>query len=341
MKKIFFAAFAVVAFAIFGQTSIDKPAATLKLTRLEVISSRLFKADIEKLESAAGKKLGDDLRRQVLENRINGMLFFQFCEREKILAPENEINAALSQLKANLGPGADDAKLEVLLRSQGILLDAKTYARQQILLKYFIQTKRADDLKSVREPTADDILKSYELLKSQLVRPDTVRVSVLYAEYRNMGAEEKKKAADAIKQASQQLRTAPGKFDELMLKASESGSILKATTAVLVEKTPQYLELYGRQFMDTVFGLKANDLSEIIENEAGIQIVRVNEVLPQKQLGLSDPVPGQPNATVQDLIKYNIAMERQNAVLQKIQDGLVAQLRKEATVKIYEENLKF
>lgn len=326
---------------IAAQTAIDKPAATLKLTKSEVVSARQFRADVERIESAIGTKLDAPARRQILENRVNGMLFVQFCEREKILAPEAEINQSMAQLKASLGAGADDAKLEAALRAQGVFLDPRTYVRQQILLRNYIQTKRAEDLKAVKEPSAEEILKAYELYKSQLVRPDTVRVSVIFADFRGMDAEQKRKSTEALRQAASQLKANPSRFDELMLKTNEAGSPLKASPSVYVERTPRFVELYGNRFLDVAFALEPGKVSEVIENEAGIQVLRVNEVLPQKQLGLSDPVPGQANATVQDYIKYNLAMERQNAVLQKIQEELIAKLRKEGSVKIFEENLSF
>ena len=335
------AAFSLVCAAAFAQTAIDKPAATLKLTKQEVISVRQLKADVERIEAAIGQKLPLEKRKELLDSKINGMLFVQYCEREKILAPEAEVNAALAQMKAGLGKGADDAKLAEALRAQGVLLDAKSYARQQILLRSYLQQKRAADLKAVKEPSSDEVLKAYELYKSKLVRPDTVRASVLFVDLRNLSADDKKKAVDAMRVAASQVKGSSQKFDELVLKAGDQGSVVKATPTIYVEKTPEFQNVYGAKFMDAAFRLKAGEMSDLIENEAGLQIVRVNEVLPQKQLALSDPLPGNPQATVQDYLKYNLAMERQNEVLSRIQAELVAQLRKEAVVKIFEETLSF
>ncbi|MBL8968185.1 MAG: peptidyl-prolyl cis-trans isomerase [Spirochaetaceae bacterium] len=341
-RSIAAAAIALIAAAsALAQTAIDKPAATLKLTKQELISVRQLKADADRIEAVTGQKLTIERRKELLDSKINGMLFSQYCERERILAPEAEVTAAIAQLKSQLGPGADDAKLDAALKSQGILLDAKTYVRQQILLRNYLQQKRAADLKAVKEPTSEEVLKAYELYKSKLVRPDTVRVSVLFVDLRPLGPEDKRKAVEAMRQVAGIVKAGPQKFDEQMLKASDQGSLVKATTTLYVEKSPEFLNLYGSQFMDAVFKLRAGEVSELLENEAGLQVVRAAEILPQKQLGLSDPLPGNPQATVQDYLKYNLAMERQNEVLSRIQAELVAQLRKESTVKIYDENLNF
>ena len=87
--------------------------------------------------------------------------------------------------------------------------------------------------------------------------------------------------------------------------------------------------------------MKVGDVSAVIENEAGLQVVRVNEILPQKMLTLTDPLPNNPNATVQDYIKYMLATKKQQEVLGKIQDELHDILRKSSEVKIFTENLTF
>ena len=132
----------VAAFAGIAQTTIDKPVATLKLIRQEVISARQFKSSVEKIEATVGQKLTAEQRKQYLDKMIDDLLFMQFCEREKILVSDAEISAALSQMKSSLGPGADDTKLEIALRGQGIFLDARSYAKEQLLLQSYLKNRK-------------------------------------------------------------------------------------------------------------------------------------------------------------------------------------------------------
>lgn len=327
--------------AMTAQTTIDKPAATLKLSKVEVISVRQFRASLDKVETALGKKLTAEQRQQLLDKMIDEILFAQYCDRERIVVSEGDIAAALNQMKASLGPGADDAKLEIALRAQGIYLDARSYARQQLLLQAYLKAKKADELKAVKEPSSEEILQAYELYKSQLVRPDTVRVSVIYVDLRTLSGDDKKRASDALRQAASAIKANPSRFDEYVLKTADAGSLLKANSNFYVEKTPQAISVYGGIFVDAVFGMKVGEISAVIENEAGLQIARVNEILPQKMLTLTDPLPSNPNATVQDYIKYVLASKRQQDVLGKIQNELHDILRKSSDVKIYTENLAF
>jgi len=342
MKRSFaFALLCMAASAAFAQVSIDKPAATIKLIRQEVISVRQFKADIDKIEASAKQKLSAEQRKQLLDSKINGMLFSQYCEREKIIVSDAEVSQALGQMKASLGQGASDAKLEEAMRAQGVFLDAKTYVRQQLLLQSYIKTRKAEQLKSIKEPSSDEVLKAYELYKSQLIRPDMVRASVIFVDFRGLNADQKKKSSDELRAVAQALKASPSRFDEYVLKASDAGSLYKATPTFYVEKTPQGQAIYGAAFIDKIFQLKVGELSGLIENEAGLQIVRVNEILPQKQLALSDSLPNNPQATVQDYLKMNLFQQRQAQVLSAIQNELVAQLRKEGSVKVYDQNLNF
>lgn len=330
---------ALMAVAVFGQT-IDKPVATLRLTKLEVVSLLQFKTDVEKVQAVIGRSLTMDEKKQFLESQINSMLFFQYCEREKFYASDSEINAAIAQAKSSLGPGADDARLEQAMRSQGIFVDAKTYFKQQILFRSYLQARRQADLKTLQAPTSDDVLKAYELAKASLVRPDTVRVSVIYVDFRGLSSDDKVKERAAIAQVAAKIKSDPSKFDEYVLKSSDPGALYKASPSVYVSRTQQFQDIYGSAFMDQVFKMKVGDVSDLIENAAGLQIVRINESLPQKQLALTDTVPGQ-QGTVQDLITQRLMAERQQKLLTSIEEGLVADLRKQATVKIYEENLNF
>ncbi|HUX37355.1 MAG TPA: peptidyl-prolyl cis-trans isomerase [Rectinemataceae bacterium] len=340
MKRspILLAILSLLATSAFSQT-IDKPVATLRLTKLEVVSLLQFKSDVEKVQAVIGRALTATERKQFLETKINTLLFFQYCDRENIYASEAEINAAIAQAKASLG-GMDDTRFAQYLRSQGVFVDAKIYFKQQILFHSYLQAKRQADLKALKAPTSDDVLKAYELAKASLVRPDTMRVSVIYVDFRGLSADAKAKSSDALRQLAAKIKADPTKFDEYVIKSTDPGALYKANPSVYVSRTQQYQDAYGSVFMDKVFGMKVGDISDLIENQNGIQLVRINEFLPQKQLTLSDQVPGQ-QATVQDILERQLAAETQQKLVAAIEDDLVASLRKEASVKIYDDNLNF
>ena len=332
----------VSSLALVGaQTAIDKPAATIKLIRQEVISVRQLKADVEKLQKVTNTTWTPDQIRIVLDNRINSMLFLQYCEREKISVSDTEVNNALTQMKASLGANATDADLEKALQSSGVFVEPKTYVKQRLLFENYIKLRRADDLKAAMvQPTADEILKAYDLAKSSLVQPDTMRVSVIYVDTRGSSDADAKKAKAVLDSVAAVLKTNPSKFDEYVLRAGDAAGY-KAIPSLYIEKTSQNRTLYGSDFFDTVFKLKTGEISGVVQSTTGYRIIRANDFVPQKQLGLSDTIPGNENVTVQQYIAYQLMNDKQAKFLSDAEADLVAKIRKEATIKVFDENLKW
>jgi parvulin-like peptidyl-prolyl isomerase len=326
-----------------SQTTIDKPAATIKLTKQEIISVRQIKADVDKLEKATGQKMKPEQVKQVLEARVNSMLFVQFCDREKITVQEAAIAQRLAQMKAELGnQHVSDVELEKAMQAEGIFVDPKTYARQRLLFNAYVQAKKADDLKASQvPPTVEEILKAFDMAKSTLVRPDTIRASVLFVDLRNKGEDDRKKAREVLKAAAATLKLNPDKFDEYLLRGRDGTAGYKSLSSIYVEKTTQDSTLYGKDFFDFAFKQKNGDISGLIESPSGMQVVRINEFLPQKQLGLTDPIPGDQNTTVSEYLAYELTVQKQSSFMDKVESELITQLRKDATIKIYEENLAF
>jgi len=272
-------AFVSLAFA-GAQTTIDKPAATIKLTRQEVVSVRQLKTDVERLEKTAGIKFTVEQIKQVLDARINSMLFIQFCEREKITVTDADVTKAIAQMKASIGANATDADVEASLRSSGVFVEPKVYVRQRLLFETYVQTKRAAELKTATAaPTAEEILKAYDLAKASLVRPDTTRISVLYVDTRGKSEADVKKGRETLQAIASALKINPTKFDEYMVKAGEAAGY-KTIPSLYMEKTSQNKTLFGEDLFNTVFKLKAGEISAVIDSPTGYRIVRANEFLP-------------------------------------------------------------
>jgi parvulin-like peptidyl-prolyl isomerase len=342
MKRFLPVVIALLFVSLAGaQTTIDKPAATIKLSRQEVVSVRQLRSDVERLEKAAGLKFNVEQIKQVLDARINSLLFVQFCEREKIIVSDADVLKALAQMKTSLGPTATDADIEASLRAGGVFVEPKVYIRQRLLFEAYVKSRKATELKAILvAPSPDEILKAYDLAKSSLVRPDTMRVSVLYVDTRGRSEADAKKAKDILQSLSNNLKVNSARFDEYMLRASEASGY-KSIPSLFIEKTSQNKTLFGADLFDAVFKLKVGEISSMVESPTGFRIVRANEFLPQKQLGLSDTVPGNQNMTIQEFIMYQVAEEREMRFMDSLEAELIEKLRTEATIKIFEDNLKW
>src|SRR6202000_463070 len=131
-------------------------------------------------------------------------------------------------------------------------------------------------------------------------------------------AEKKKEMEDILKQAK-----APGAdFGELAKKYSEDpGS---------KDKGGEYTFHPGRmvkEFEDTAFSMKTNEISDIIETSYGYHIIKLSEKIPAKKVDLSE---------VKDGIKDHLVQEQ----FQKQVPAYTTKLVKDADLKITDDKLK-
>jgi hypothetical protein len=365
MKRSFAVArivlFAALACAVAtAQTPIKRglPAVTVALTKSEIYSVDEFNANVSRIEkawvarmnptlSAADKEkarieLVASLKPKLLDAQISAMLFRQFCEREGIVVAESDLNAYIVRLKSQLGAtGADDASLEQALAvSQGILLDLRTFARQRLLLLRYVQTKKAEEIKAIKGPTPAEILDAYEQMKPNLKVPETARLSIVFVDYRGKSAEERKKAMETMRSLAAKIRDDRSQFDKLLLGSFDPAAGYQAKSSITIANVKDAPGSYDPKFVDAVFKLKTGEISDLLENEEGLQIVRLNEQTPAKQLELYDAIPGQANLSVQDLLVQQLLGIAQETFAAQVQSDILTQLRGEASVTIMKDNLK-
>ncbi|MFZ4617514.1 MAG: peptidyl-prolyl cis-trans isomerase [Rectinemataceae bacterium] len=314
-----------------------------KTSKPETLTVSRFKPNILRLETAATRKLTLDERKQLLGGTVDMNLFMLYCASEEIrlTATEPEVDARIGEYKQRLGQAISDEQLGKLFISQGIPFDVRSYVRSSILFDKYLQKYKAEALKSAQVmATSDDVKKEYDLNKASLVQPDSVKITLIYVDLRPLSGADRTRVSSNFKQVAAQAREGSARFDEMVLKATDPGSQYQAVPSLFVAKVPQNQNNYGAIVMDKVFKLKAGEISEVIENEAGLQVVRVNEVIAQKQLSLSDSYLGQ-STTVMEMLQQRITASKQATLLDQYQKELFADIRKRATITLFEDNLNF
>ncbi len=329
-------ALALLGAPLFAQ-GLSTPMATVKLTKTEIISEKAFRDDVAKVEAMRKKALSADERKAFLDDMIDDILFYQMCERDGIKTSDAEVNAAIaqskSQVSSQLGKAVSDAEYESLLASQGTsLADLRSYYRKQILLRRWIYTAKAAEIKAIPPITSDEILRNYDLLKAKLVRPETVRVAFIYYPFQNSTQAERDKGAKIIKELSERLAKGES-FDALRLRAAD-GTYGATRDYIYLPKVVEASNEYGKELFDAVFSLKDGTVSAPIENDKGWWLVRKAETFPQKQRELSDPYQLGQQPTVQDFITQSLAQQRESEFISKTLQELKTKLRSQAEVKI-------
>jgi parvulin-like peptidyl-prolyl isomerase len=345
MKRIVFLAVFVVfcALAVFAQSDLQ-PAAIVNLTKSEPITVKQFRTELEKMEKAAGRVLNAEERRQVLDVMINERLAIQAAERDKITVSENEVTQQIGQLRTQMvqaiGRQPTEAEFNQALKNEtGLEMPAfREQVRRQLLVQKYLMSKKQNIFENIKVPAEDEILNTYNLAKSQFVRPDTVRFSMIQIAY-GADAASKAKAKELADKLNREIAANPSKFDEVVLRGQAPNSGYQAGDGGFLPRNIQAQQVVGQEFINTAFGLKQGEVSKMMEGRAGYQIIKVTETYTMKNLEPDDIFRLGTRVTVRDYISNAMLEERQQAMLAQATQELVAELRAGKTFQVFEKNL--
>ncbi|MDR3341948.1 MAG: peptidyl-prolyl cis-trans isomerase [Treponema sp.] len=327
----------------FGQSDLQS-VAIVRLTKSEPISVKQYRTEVERTEKQVGRSLTALERRQILDMMINEKLAIQAAERDKITVGDNEINMQIDQLRSALvqqiGRQPTDAEFATAVRNEtGLEVPAfREQLRRQLITQKYLTSKKKNLFNAIQSPTAADILNTYTLYKTQFVRPETVRFSMIQVPF---GADtaSKAKAKEVADRLVREIGANPGKFDEAVVRGQTPNAGYQAGDGGYLPRNPEAQRMVGPDFMNTAFSLKQGEVSKLMEGAAGYRIIKITETYEQKTLELDDVFQLGTRMTVRDYIGNAMLQERQQAVVEKATQELVTELRTGNPFQIFESNL--
>jgi parvulin-like peptidyl-prolyl isomerase len=161
-------------------------------------------------------------------------------------------------------------------------------------------------------------------------------------------AASKARAKELADRLVREIGSSPAKFDETSAKGVAPNSGYQAGNAGYLPRTPQAQQLVGPEFLNAAFSLKQGEVSRLIENERGYHIIKITETYEQKNLDLDDiyQLEREDGMTVREFIRRSLLQEKEVALLEKVTQELVAELRKVVNpsnppYEIFENNLNW
>jgi len=333
----------LLAVPVFPQTDLQA-VATINLIKTEAISVRQLRTEVERMEKAAGRTLNEQQRREVLDAMINERLAIQAAERDKITVSESEVNRQIDQLKAQMvqviGRQPTDAEFATAIRNEtGLDMSAfREQARRQLITQKYLMSKKQSTIENIKVPTDEEIVNAYNLTKSQFVRPDTVRFSMIQVAY-GADAAAKTRAKELADRLFKEIGSSPSKFDEVVLRGQAPNSGYQAGDGGYLPRNMEAAQVVGQDFINTAFNLKQGEVSRLMEGARGYQIIKISETYAQKNLDLDDVYQLGTRMTVREYIGNYMLQERQMKVLSEATQELVAELRAGKTFQVFEKNL--
>jgi parvulin-like peptidyl-prolyl isomerase len=331
--------------SVFSQAQLQ-PAAIVNLIRSEPITVGQLRTEVQRMETSAGRTLTQAERMQVLDVIINERLVLQAAERDRVMITENEVNQQVQQLRSSmaqrLGRQPTDAEFaQAVMNESG--LDVNTFReqlRRQMIVQKYLVTKKGDLINSIRIPTEQEIISEYNLLRSDLVRPDTVRFSMIQVPY-GADAASRQRARELADRLIRDIGGNPSRFDEVAARSVAPNSGYQAGDAGYLPRNQEARNVVGQDLLNAAFSLPQGQVSQLVEGVQGFQIIKVTENHASKSLELDDILQLGTRATVRDYIGQMLLSKRQQAILAQASQELITELRSGRTFQVMENNISW
>jgi parvulin-like peptidyl-prolyl isomerase len=346
-RTVFFTVLCFLA-AVSGFTQADlQPAAIVNLIRTEPITVRQLRSEVERLQAANnGRVLTQAERLQVLDLMINERLALQAAERDRIFVSENEITQSLrNNLAQQIGRQPTDAEftqaIAQAIRENGTTEQAlREQARKQLIVEKYLRARKGDMLNSVRPPTEEEIVAEFNLLRGDLVRPETIRLSMIRIPYGPDSAS-RTRARELANRLIQEIGSNPSKFDEVSARSVAPNSGYQAGDMGFLPRNQEARNAVGQDFMNVAFSLRQGEVSRLIEGVQGFEIIKVTENYSVASLQLDDIFQLGTRITVRDYIGQALFAQRWQATLAQASQELVTELRAGSSFQIFNNTLNW
>jgi len=335
----------LAAVGVFAQQDLQ-PAATVNLIRTEAITVRQLRTQVQQIEQANSRTLTQAERLQILDVMINERLVLQAAERDRVLVTDNEVNQQIQALRNNLaqqlGRQPTDAEYaQAVMNDSGLDVNAfRDELRRQLILQKYLLTRKSDLINSIRMPTEQEIVNEYNLSRANLVRPETIRFSMIQVPY-GADAASRARARTLAESLAREINSDPSRFDEVVARSVAPNSGYQAGDAGYLPRSQEVRNVVGQQFMDAAFSLRQGQISQLIEGVQGFQIIKITENYSVRNLELDDIIQLGTRVTVRDYIGQSMLEQRQQAILAQASAELVAELRTSRTFTIFENNIRW
>lgn len=342
----------VVLIAASVNAQIDPLLARIKLTKVEIITLRQFRTQLETLEKQLARPFSEAQRKQFLEALVDNKLLLQAADQELIKVSQPEINKMLDAYKLSLGRRAGlnrtltDGELEQLLKKENLTWEKLIEKfKEQISVEKLVYQRQKTFFTSIKKPTDAEILQYYEANRTRypIVSPEMISFKQILLVTKGLKADQEsnaKKRADEIYREIQN-GVAFDKFLEVYLQGSSTVKVGGLSFETWRRDDATHRITYGKSFFDDLFKMKVAQRSRVMKSLIGYHLIEVIERIPFRVLELNDKIPPKNTAAVKDYIVNILMQMEQRAALQKATADLLKTLKGEATIQIYYDKLSW
>jgi parvulin-like peptidyl-prolyl isomerase len=340
----FFTAFSVSA-QIIGSS---RRAATVNLYDTEIIFTQELDEKFEQLQREF-RLQGQNLnvtKADVLQGMISDILILQAALEAEVSITNAELQNRIAMEKA----GLEQAYQRSLTAAEFQTLAVNRYGsyeayqesiRNQEIMKKYIFTAKQDIFSALRDPAESVIQEAYRKNKLSFVRPRFINFQHITVDTRNLSGAELDAARASAEAILRNIRNGIKSFDDYV-KEFEAGTVERRTSGMfgwIGESEAQFETIYGRTFFNSIFQLKDGVVSQVIESNVGFHILLLDGEVEEKILDLDDQISPRSSLTVRQQILNVLNNQQLSDAFQRATKQLIEELREQATIRIYDENL--
>lgn len=333
---------------------IDRPAATVNLTKPEFISVKQLEqqmAEFDKLRQQGITGIPTDPLK-ILDTMIQELLLKQAAEQSKVIATDSEVSSEIGVTKQRLdaslsaqqgGAALSEAQFrEVVVRETGLSWEGYVESiREQIVIRKYIQKEKQTLIENVKQPSETEIADQYRINATSFTNPELIRFSEIFIDTVNLSSAEKQKAKERAESIYRDYENGEGTFSELVLKHSDDTKARynEGDKGFFARNDPR-IQTYGSSFFNKIFALDIGSVSKVLESGIGYHIIKITDHRDPKILKLDDPINPNETMTVSQYIQTLLMQEKNARVFQLALQELVTELKEKAEIRIFEDNIK-
>ena len=272
------------------------------------------------------------------------MLIHQAAEADRNIAvTDEEVEQAglrlISQQLTSVGalpPGAvltDKNQYKQIVKQQGLTLEEfELTVQKQLLAEKYVSFHGKDEFQNIEPASVEDISIEYQKRVQEFVVSDSVWFNQIFFDTRSLSPAETTQKQSKADEVHRQLVNTSVAFIDLVVSESED-EVSKARGGQLgpLMKGDEVAEqLYGSEFVRSVFKLNVDDISGVLKSKVGFHIVQITEKKAAQLLPKDSP-------EVKNYLQQLIFAERYQEKFDKVAADILADIRAKATINYFGE----
>ncbi|MFP4365085.1 MAG: peptidylprolyl isomerase [Spirochaetia bacterium] len=324
---------------------IDVPIAMINFHSSEVITQGQLREKYELIESQLGGRANPTNREELLDLMIGEVLINQAAQELGITVSQAEIDQRIQATRQSLGVQVTDEQFRMLVQQQtgSTWEEFVDQIRQRVMQEKYVTQVKRELFENIDPPSESEIQEVFEENALQFVNPPMVRFSHIFIDTRNLGDEDRNQARERAEEIYRDLQNGAANFEELVREYSDdtSSRYSGGDFGYLVRNDERAVALLGREFVSQPFSMEEGEIEGVLESNIGFHIIKITDKRDRRFLELDDQVSPNADITVRQQIVNYIMNSQQQQIFQQAVNEVLEELRAQADITIYEQNLNW